>query len=51
MSIDDDTEGEKDMLEARTKQNIERSLLDRLRLRVAGKNLSNLNISEAEADE
>ena len=47
---DEDASDERSMLEARTKQSMERSLLDRLRLRVASKNPSNLAISAAEAE-
>ena len=48
---DEDASDERTMLEARTKQSMERSLLDRLRLRVASKNPSNLAISAAEEAE
>lgn len=48
---DEDASDERSMLEARTKQSMERSLLDRLRLRVASKNPSNLAISAAEEAE
>ena len=47
---DEDASDERSMLEARTKQSMERSLLDRLRLRVASKNPSNLAISAAEVE-